>query len=168
MARALGEEGRMTLITEFFVAGKPIEKGNFRAFNRGGFAKITNASKETDAWQARVAIAAQNAYRDPPISGPCKVRLTFYHARPKSHYRKGSTSELTPKFSRFIWHTSTPDADKLVRCILDALAPVVMLDDKQATVGEWFDFWVTSDQPTPGVHVEVTQTEAMKLQESME
>lgn len=156
----------------FFVAGKPVAKGSMRAFMAGGRARaVPTNEQQMQAWSGRISIAAQLARKsEPPISGPCKVVCAFYHARPKAHYSK-KTGQLTPKAARLIWHDKTPDSDKLVRCVLDALIHNVFLDDKQAVVGGWEDLWVTGpdgENPSPGVSVEVSQTECMKLQESME
>jgi Holliday junction resolvase RusA-like endonuclease len=65
-----------------------------------------------------------------PLQGPVEVEVGFTFPRPKSHYRSGSLSDLL-RDNAPVYHTSTPDLDKLQRAIGDALSGTVILDDRQ-------------------------------------
>jgi len=64
------------------------------------------------------------------IECPVRIEIQFYLPRPKSHYgtgkNKGALKESAPWY-----HIATPDIDKLVRCVLDALTGVAWKDDSQ-------------------------------------
>jgi Holliday junction resolvase RusA-like endonuclease len=112
----------------FVVYGTPQPKGSMRAFVRGGFAKITNASPKTKPWEYAVASSAQAAMGDlAPFVGAIEVRLVLYLQRRKGHLRKdGSVKPTAP-----MWPATKPDADKYLRAVLDALTGICYVDDGQ-------------------------------------
>lgn len=113
----------------FFAAGIPSTKGSARAFVRGGRAIVTNdAGAKAKVWAGIVSSAALDAMRGkaPIFELPLDVMVTFYLPRPKSHSTTRGLRPNAPTHS-----SSKPDADKLVRCALDALTGIVFGDDAQ-------------------------------------
>ena len=117
---------------EFFVPGIPIPKGSAKAFVVKGRAIVTQTNGDKQKpWASAISYTAmQNMKFQKPLDGPFGVELTFYMPRPKGHYGTGKNVH-TLKESSPDHHTSKPDADKLLRCVLDALTSVVWNDDSQ-------------------------------------
>lgn len=119
----------MSAIT-FFVPGTPVAKGSARAFFRKGMAHpvvVQDNSERQKPWASLISIMAQQAGLSPVENG-CVLHLCFNMPRPKSHFR--ANGDVKPAhFERP--HTSKPDLDKLIRCVLDALTGVAYLDDSQ-------------------------------------
>ncbi len=114
----------------FFVPGIPVAKGSARAFFRKGMAHpvvVQDNSERQKPWASLISLLAQQAGLSPVENG-CALQLCFNMPRPKSHLRKGG--DVKPA-----WfdkpHTSKPDLDKLIRCVLDALTGIAYLDDSQ-------------------------------------
>ena len=80
------------------------------------------------AWKENVATYAQIAMRVvgatagvyAPLDGALGIEVVFYLPRPKN--------ETKAQRSR-TWHTVRPDADKLLRAVLDPLSKIVITDD---------------------------------------
>lgn len=105
------------------VIGTPVPKGSLRAFVPKGWTRpvVTSDNTASRPWALAVQDAAMRArgvemgYRD----GPVTLVVDFFLPRPKS----------APK--RILMPSKKPDADKLVRCILDALTGILWRDDAQ-------------------------------------
>jgi Holliday junction resolvase RusA-like endonuclease len=115
----------MTL--EFRVYGVAQQMGSKRAFVPKGWTRpvITDSNRNLKSWQTLVAESASHALAQLPtperellVDG---VRLTvaFYLPRPKSLAKRVTA------------HTKTPDVDKCIRALSDALTKVVFQDDAQ-------------------------------------
>lgn len=66
---------------------------------------------------------------EPPLSGPVRVSLHFYFARPESHFKKdGSLRKGKP--THFI-HAKSGDVDNYAKAVLDAANEIVYDDDCQ-------------------------------------
>jgi Holliday junction resolvase RusA-like endonuclease len=117
---------------EFTVYGKPAQMGSKKAFVRGNRAIITDDnSKQRKQWANAVATAAAEAMDGKPLmDGPVSLLVIFFFARPKSHYGSGKNAK-TLKSSAPERHAQSPDLDKLVRCLNDALTGIVFRDDRQ-------------------------------------
>lgn len=108
----------------FFVSGEPKGQPRPRAFARkmgnGKFCARVFDAGTAEAWKS--AIAAEAAQHKPaaPISGPVRLRIAFYLARPKGHYIAGK-QERGLKADAPRWHTGKPDADNLAKAVMDAL-----------------------------------------------
>lgn len=107
----------------FFVAGNPVPKGSFRAFNNGGRPVITNNNPRTKDWEMRIAHEAQVAISatmlNEIIDSAVRVSMDFYMERPKS-------------LKKSVEHNiKRPDLDKLVRAALDGITGVLINDDSQ-------------------------------------
>lgn len=133
--------------------GHPQPGGSKRAVGRGKFTSIIDANPKAATWKESAAWQARQQYRGDPLTGPLRVRFTFYRARPKGHFRTGRHSEsLRPSAPRY--PATKPDATKLVRALEDALTGVVWQDDarivEQTAVKTW---------GIPGALVEVEELE---------
>jgi len=115
---------------EFVVYGKPAQMGSKKAFVRGGRAIITDDNSEKrKAWANAVSSVAAEVMRGRDlISSPVQLRALFYFRRPNSHYGSGRNA-TTLKASAPELHSQTPDLDKLIRCLGDALTGIVFRDD---------------------------------------
>jgi Holliday junction resolvase RusA-like endonuclease len=153
----------MTPLT-FFVSGTPIPKGSAKAFafKQKGTGKLRTIVTQTNnekqkPWASSVSFAAEMMMKledRPLIGGPIALGLTFIMPRPKAHYRTGKNSHLL-RDDAPTWHTSTPDLDKLVRSVGDALTGRVWKDDSQVCI--------LSPPPSkkygdrPGVHITIIE-----------
>jgi Holliday junction resolvase RusA-like endonuclease len=115
---------------EFVVYGKPAQMGSKKAFVRGGRAIITDDNSEKrKQWANAVSSVAAEVMRGRDlISSPVQLRALFYFRRPNSHYGSGRNA-TTLKASAPELHSQTPDLDKLIRCLGDALTGIVFRDD---------------------------------------
>jgi len=117
---------------EFTVYGKPAQMGSKKAFVRGGRAIITddNSDKRKQWANAVASEAAEMMAGAAVITDPVSLQVTFFFGRPKSHFGTGrNASQL--KQSAPSRHAQTPDLDKLIRCLGDALTGIVYRDDSQ-------------------------------------
>jgi Holliday junction resolvase RusA-like endonuclease len=111
----------------FVVDGIPAPKGSKNPF--GG-----EANPRTKPWQAAVTAEAARAMNGRELlSGPLRLRVTFWFPRPQGHYGTGKNAgTLRPSAMHF--HASKPDLDKLLRAIGDALSGTVFRDDAQIVI----------------------------------
>lgn len=109
---------------QFTVDGIPAPQGSKTPWG-------SEANPNTRPWRATVTAAAAEAMREAPVlTGPVSLEVLFFFPRPKSHYGTGrKVGEL--KASAPVFHTSKPDADKLLRAIGDSLTGIVVRDDSQ-------------------------------------
>jgi crossover junction endodeoxyribonuclease RusA len=93
-----------------FVAGRPVPQGSLRHVGRG---RLVHDSPKLQQWRRDIAwtVRAEVGAMTLDASVPVGVRCAF-NLHPK---RKGDS----------------PDLDKLVRAVLDALTMVAFVDDKQ-------------------------------------
>jgi Holliday junction resolvase RusA-like endonuclease len=120
------------MITSFFVRGLPIAKGSARAFvnKYTGRAIVVQTNKDKQRpWASAIGMAAIEAGLK-PVKGPVFIAMTFYFPRPKSHYRTGKRSSEFRDDAPTL-HDKKPDADKLKRCVYDALTTIAYEDDCQ-------------------------------------
>ena len=118
---------------EFSVVGVPRPAGSKKAFvnPKTGRANLADVSGEKGtAWRSDVRSEAMAAYQGPPLSGPVTLLVVFFMPRPQRHYRTGKLAHLlrddAPTF-----HTSAPDATKLLRGLEDSLKSIAWIDDSQ-------------------------------------
>lgn len=118
----------MSATLRFTVAGVAQTKGSTKAFIPKGWnrAIITNDNPKAKAWAQLIAEAASRALVDlqlqPFESGAVVLDVWFYLPRPQKFLTKKYADVDVP-------HTTRPDADKLLRCVKDALSKVVWHDD---------------------------------------
>jgi crossover junction endodeoxyribonuclease RusA len=127
---------------KFTVIGRPQQRGSKVAGlipkRGGGFVEkngrpivvARDANQNSKAWMDSCKLAAHQAFNGELLKGPIELRVSFYFNRPQSHYGTGNNaSKLKPSAPEY--HTQSPDLDKLVRCLGDALTGVVYVDDRQ-------------------------------------
>lgn len=117
----------MTGVT-FRVYGTPKPQGSKRHVGNGVMVESGGAALRT--WREDVKHAALEARAGLPdtLAGPLSIGVTFYLARPKSHYRTGKNAHLLRDAApTFPWRK--PDLDKLLRSTFDACT----------TAGLWHD-----------------------------
>lgn len=106
-----------------FVAGLPAPQGSKTRGRHGG---LYESSARVGPWRELVGLAARDKCAS-PTSAAVGLALVFTFARPGGDFKKngGLRARARPAM------TTIPDLDKLARAVLDALAGVVYLDDKQ-------------------------------------
>ena len=135
-----------------YIYGDPVPQGSSRAFNHSGRIVVTSDNPNLKKWRTFCAfVLRKDIAKGAPIDGPVEVVLDFYLARPKSHLNGSGT--LRKGYS--VSHINKPDADKLVRAILDACTDAgVWHDDAQVVrLTATKNYAVTPE--LPGVRVEV-------------
>lgn len=132
-------------IVQITIPGKPISQGNPQAFTNGGMAY----PKSTAAHRNRVIGLLVECWGDQqPMSGPMRVMVRFGFERPKSHYwpanSRRAVRELRDDAAHD--HLQTPDLDKLVRLLFDAMTIAhVLTDDCVVTKLVADKIWDSSD-----------------------
>jgi Holliday junction resolvase RusA-like endonuclease len=121
----IGRGIRGEVIT-FVAYGTPAPKGSMKAFMPNGarFPVVTHDNSKTKPWSEAVKWAAINAVNSKEIPykvGPVAIHIAFYFAKPKSK-------------KKALFHVTRPDADKLLRCALDALKGIIWSDDSQVNL----------------------------------
>jgi Holliday junction resolvase RusA-like endonuclease len=115
----------MTPLIAFTVIGTPQPQGSSRAFVPKGWTRaiITSANSKLKPWRQEVAGTAQVAMSESKIglleNVPLAIDARFYFEKPKS-----AKKSLQHKITK-------PDADKLLRGLLDSLTGIVFRDDAQ-------------------------------------
>jgi Holliday junction resolvase RusA-like endonuclease len=117
------------LIT-FTVPGEAAPQGSKRAVrSRSGRILLLESSAKVKPYRAVFALAARQAWTEPPATGVVAVELLFSFVRPASHYTsKGILKATAPVSPR------RPDLDKACRAALDAMTGVVYVDDSQVAI----------------------------------
>jgi Holliday junction resolvase RusA-like endonuclease len=119
----------MTAI-EFTIIGRPFAKERPRADNRrGGRARIYTPTKTIKAERAVLAAAKPTLDGAPlygePLSGPVKLEVLAVFAIPKSWTKAKQEAARQGR----VWHTSSPDADNILKLVSDALNGHAFVDD---------------------------------------
>lgn len=151
-------------IFELFIPGIPQPAGSKKAvpvFNRhtGQYVRAANGrpivnvvddAKRSRPWKSHISAMVADAWRSAPLDEPLALSIVFTMPRPKDHYgtRKG-VPYLKPDAPRF--HTSKPDATKLLRCAEDALLGVLLKDD--ARIAEQHVRKVYGERPGASIRV---------------
>jgi Holliday junction resolvase RusA-like endonuclease len=128
-----------------FVRGIPKPQGSGRAFlnKRTGQPIYVSKTRNVSEWRQAIKDMVAWQWEGPPIDGAVALSLVFISTRPKSAHKR-------------VFHTVTPDVDKLTRAVGDALKGVAYTDDSR----------VISSAPTklygdePGVHILLWEIES--------
>lgn len=129
----------------FWVPGRSQAQGS-KVKTRWG---MREENSELGPWRERVALAASHVFdqhpdwRPVPAGEPLLCRLEFIRPRPKGH-PKSYTKPCV----------QTPDLDKQIRAIFDAMTHVVYADDAQIVSLVAEKRIAEVDEP-PGVNVQV-------------
>ena len=148
------------MILAFRVIGDPKPKGSkTTGVAKNGMRYVRESNDGTMKWVSTVRAASRRvmghevpSHQRPPSTGPVKVDLLFHMKRPKNHY----ASDGSLKWWAPLWHQTRPDADKLVRAVLDGLQPYVLKDDSQAASLKVNKCYVPLGME-PGVMIEIRE-----------
>ena len=115
---------RQLTVVEFRVFGLPGPQGSktFKGY-KNGRGIMAESSMKVKPWRYAIQATADDCYSGEPITGPVRVEIDFFFARPKSHYRTGKYSDIL-KADAPLYTVSHGDGDldKLLRSTLDGLA----------------------------------------------
>jgi crossover junction endodeoxyribonuclease RusA len=121
----------------FYVIGKPRPQGSMRTLIPLRGSKPVTLPADQNIYMYRGSI--QQAFRETYpghtlMRGPIYMDVTFTFRRPDSHYKsqtktRGHREELRPEAPDYM--AKTPDLDKLMRAVCDALTGVAYHDDAQ-------------------------------------
>lgn len=114
---------------EYTIEGTPRPQGSKRHVGNG---IMIEASKHIKDWRAFARLKAAFAmHQHQRIDKPnaVKVLVIFGFERPKKHSTTKGVRLDAP-----MYHTSTPDTDKLLRALLDSMTGIVFEDDSQVAV----------------------------------
>ena len=145
-----------------FIPGTPAPQGSKRAYHnpKTGRTHLVETSKKLPTWRKTATTHTQQTLRNTPTwnptpTTPIHLDVTFHMPRPKHHYGTGRNN-TTLKPTAPTHHTQTPDRDKLLRAISDALTDARAIhDDKQLTTGTTTKTWANT--PTShGAHIHLT------------
>lgn len=118
---------------EFAVRGvEPESQGSMTFYGKGRVSHGRPAhARALAAWRSALEAAARDALAGrPEMEGPVAVAATFWLLRPQAHYRGRSRSHAVRSDAPS--HPATkPDLDKLLRALIDGIAPAIMRDDSQ-------------------------------------
>lgn len=117
----------MTDAVTLTVLGAPIGKGRPRFSARGGHMRAYTPAK-TENYSNRLSGAAQDAMDGRlPLDGPVELTMRAVLGVPASWSKRKQADALTGA----LLPTVKPDADNLVKLVMDALNTIVWKDDKQ-------------------------------------
>ena len=141
---------------EFEVHGIPRPQGSMKMFRARSGHTVAKYSDTTYEWRNMVTVVAAGL-DSTPIDGPVLLRCVFDLPRPKSHYGTGKNAGTIKASSPGRHHAQSPDTDKLVRAIGDAItdAGTIWHDDSQVARIDAVKRWCDVDE-VPGVAVAVT------------
>lgn len=111
---------------EFTVPALPIAQPRAKATTINGQARMYEAASKhpVHAFKSTTRLVASEAYQGPPLTGPLFMEIEFVFARPSSMRWKSKPMPRT-------WHAKRPDADNLIKAVLDALNGRAFVDDSQ-------------------------------------
>ena len=108
------------------IEGTPRPQGSKRHIGNGVMVESSKHVKEWRAWARMKATQAMQGREKIAKPHAVRLRVTFGFDRPQKHLKKG---ELRPDAPTF--HVGRPDADKLLRALMDSMSEVVFEDDSQ-------------------------------------
>ena len=140
--------------------GTAIVKPRAVLTEQSNMATKTMRSNRLKRWRETIALQAKrkaNAERCWVYTlAPVSLRCEFVFARPNSHYVGDDPVRGKLKANAPVLHTSTPDLDKLLRAVGDALTGVLYADDSQVVSYDGsLKRYVSSAAGKPGVRVTV-------------
>lgn len=117
----------------FTVLGVPVPAGSKKSFQHrhtGKIVTIDTSGKRGKTWRQDVQSVAEEAYTNPPLTGPVRLWVIYYMPRPKGHFGTGrNEGKLKPSAPKY--HLVRPDTLKLTRAIEDSLTHIIYRDDSQ-------------------------------------
>ena len=140
----------------FFVPGVPVPKGSGRAFynkKKGVSYVVQDNAARQKPWASLISYTAQETGCKVSDQG-IALTLFFQMPRPKAHYGTGKNRGVLKTWAP-LYHTSTPDLDKLIRCVKDALKGIVYKDDSQVCKLEQVTKCYVHGDEIPGVDIKI-------------
>lgn len=132
------------------VYGRPVSKGSWKNVGQGR--AIASNRDNLRIWEYEVTQAVRRAIGDRQIGDdPVSVTLRFHFARPKGHFRRDGTF----KPSAPAYFTRTPDLDKVVRAVLDAITNAGLWDDDAQVIHLEATKVYTSNMRNQGVEIAI-------------
>lgn len=123
-------------VISFFAAGTPVAQPRTRArayqvkdklgrpvmdkFGQPLWRGTVYDPGDADQWKRDIAFASKPHRPSEPITGPVRLKLTFYLPRPKSHYGTGA-NEGRLKKSAVMYHEVKPDIENATKAVMDTL-----------------------------------------------
>lgn len=107
-----------------FIPGTPIPQGSHKAYVVNGHANVTDDNPQTRPWRADIHAAVRVATGLGIVFPAEPVALDLVFVMPR---RAAEPKRVTPP------HVRKPDADKLTRAVMDALAGLIYTRDQQVT-----------------------------------
>lgn len=112
----------------FVIQGTPVGKGRPKFSRQGPFVRAYTPEK-TANYENLVKVKAEQAMGGRPmIDGPVEVSIRLIVTPPASWSQKKKRDAM----EGFIFPTSKPDIDNVLKGIMDACNEIVFKDDKQA------------------------------------
>lgn len=129
------------------IPGKPRPQGSLSLWRGSDGTERAKYPAEMVRHRNLVVGALAAAWGDQdPYPSAVEVKCLFMFARPKSHYRTGKNAAVL-KDSAPRWVTTTPDVDKLLRLVGDALVVAgVLRDDSQIALVSGSKRYQTRDE----------------------
>jgi Holliday junction resolvase RusA-like endonuclease len=133
----------------FTVYGEAKPKGSMNAFyvpgkDGGKGRNVVTSPKTTKTWQRLVSDVAQNYRPDGGLlDGPLGASIVFYLPKPSSKSKKKK------------WPDTKPDADKLLRAVLDGLEGIIYTNDSR--ICWWDKFGKIYDGKNPRVEITIRE-----------
>ena len=146
-------------VISFFAPGTPKGQPRPRAFARRMADGRSIARMYDDGtaenWKSQIALASKPHFAgQSSILGPVSLRVLFYFARPKLHFR--SNGDLKPNAPRL--HTTKPDADNCIKAVKDALTQLgVWRDDCLVAVLHVEKLYVVSLSSPSGAFIHISE-----------
>lgn len=139
-------------VAQFWIPGRPVSQGSK---NRAANGHLYESAKGHKQWRRTITdVAALYMLRNKiePFT-QARVWATYVFPRPKSHYR--TNGEILPQYVDALYLT-TPDRDKLDRCLNDGLTDSgIITDDRIIYAGTSRKIYVCPEAPEPGCLVTI-------------
>lgn len=146
----------------FSLSGPPKGQGRPRATARNGYATVYKAAADRRYEDSIASVAKEKMAGRDPFEGPLSVSLRFRMPIPKSATKRTKTAMAAGEIA----HTGKPDADNLVKAVLDGLnshskdpkAKITFMDDAQ--IVRLFVQKLYAEQPGVDIRVEAFAPQA--------
>lgn len=115
----------------FFIPGTPVPQGSKKWVGR-----MIEANTNLGPWRATItayALQAMLSHKQGMLTEPLAITVDAYFKRPKYHYGTGKNSGLL-KPNAPAWVSTTPDADKIARALLDGITDSGLWKDDSLVV----------------------------------
>ena len=100
---------------EFTIPGNPKPQQRHRVARNGRM--YDPSSKDKKQTWLQIALHCPKL----PLAGDISIKLVFYMARPKNHYRTGKYKHLLKDNTPY-WHSFKPDIDNLCKYLFDLIS----------------------------------------------